>query len=507
MFDRTKVTMDIEKGIVALLVLNDDFCKQVLPFTRPEYFESKWAVPVVEWVIEHFHIYGNAPKDNIRQIFNMKFSQFRDEQDATGIQLFLDTIPDSYREVTDVEFHVNRATAYLKTRSLVVLRDTLSLYLDNNKYEAAEKAVMEFRDVATGFSKWLSPDDFISAMGRSIEANENPLFTYRGEMGRFIGPMQRKWVTMFLAPPKRGKSQFLVETALEAMTQNLSVAVFSHEMSDLDWIPRFIHAMKPGTEDCREVPFPVFDCYKNALNTCSKAQRKGYAYYDSNGGVSARYMPCTACKGTPDYDPCVGHQMRKTQEHSYATSIEKAAVFARWKKDKLRFFHYAPYSASILDMERDLMRLEYAEGLVPDIIVDDYIGAHACGNRKLEGRDVYNFEIQNAKRIADERNCLYIGAAQGNRGAINKRRMTQADIAEDIRIINAVDVCIAINQTPQEKHDGIIRLSIPAHRHKNMADDEELTILQNLETGCIVADSQCGYAKTIAQRQQESEGG
>lgn len=502
-FDRTMVSMDIERSIVSLLILNDEFCKQVLPSCKIEYFESQWARPVVQWVQEHFHIYGTAPKDNIRQIYNANYDSFKDSQDAEGVQIFLDTIPDSYRDVSDVEFHVNRAAAYFKKRSLICLRDEVSLYIDNSKYDAAEQTIMGYRQVSSGFSHWLKPSDFIGVIARSIEVDENPLLQFRGALGNFIGPLQRRWVVLWLGPPKRGKSNYLVETVITALTQNLKVAVFSHEMSEMDWIPRFIGALNPGTENCDEILFPVFDCFKNATNSCSKAQRRGSPYYDSTGAVSSRYVPCNECMGTPDYDCCVGHQLRKTPEQSYATRIEKAAILKKWMENNLRFVHYAPYSKSILDMEHDLNRMEYAENFIPDIIIDDYLGAHVCGNNRLEGRDVFNFEVQNAKRIADARNVLYVGAIQGNRGAINKRRLGQEDVAEDIRLMNAVDVCIGINQVPQEKRDGIIRFNPVAHRHKSMAVDEECTGLQNLSTGNILLDTRIGAYKTTEQRLSE----
>lgn len=505
MFDRTMVSMDIEKSVIALLVLNDEFCKQVLPSCKPEYFEAEWARPVVQWVHEHFHIYGNAPKDNIRQVFNMKYDNFRDAQEAEGVRLLLDSIPDSYREVQDVQFHVNRALAYLRKRSLVCLRDELSLYLDNGKVDAAESTIMGFRQITSGFSSWLKPSDFLGVIARAIEADENPLMQFLGTLGKFIGPLQRKWVILWLGPPKRGKSNYLVETAISAMSHNLRVAVFSHEMSELDWMPRFIGSLNPGTPDCSELPFPVFDCYKNATNQCRNPKRRGSAYMNPDGSISKRYVPCAACIGTDEYDGCIGQQLRVTQEQSYATMIEKAAVLRKWKEENLRFIHYPPYSASILDMEHDLNKLEYVEGFVPDVIIDDYLGAHVCGNPKLEKRDVLNFEIQNAKRIADARNILYVGATQGNRGAITKRLLGQEDVAEDIRLMNAVDVCIGINQMPDEKHAGIVRFNAVAHRHKPMAVDEQCTGLQNLLTGNILMDAMLGVYKTVEQKMAETE--
>lgn len=505
-FDRTLVSVDIEQSIIALLIFNDEFCKQVLPSCKVDYFESEWMKPVVRWVQEHFHIYGNAPKDNIRQIFNINYDSFTDKQDAEGVQTLLENIPDAYREVSDIEFHVNRALAFFRKRSLECLHKDMGLYLENSKYDAAEDLIMDFRQISTGLSSWLTPSDFIGVIARSIEADENPLLQLRGPLGSFFGPFQRKWVVLWLGPPKRGKSNYLVESVISAMVQGLKVVVFSHEMSEMDWIPRFIGAMVPGTENCDEVFFPVFDCMKNATNQCNKPQRRGSAYFDSNGAVSRRYVPCTECIGTPDYDGCVGHQLRKTQEQSYATKIEKAAVLKKWMQNNLRFIHYPPYSKSILDMERDLNRLEYVDGFMPDVVVDDYIGAHTCGNPKLIGRDIPNFEVQNAKRLADARNFLYISGIQGNRGAITKRRLGQEDVAEDIRLINAVDVCIGINQLPQEKRDGIIRFNPVAHRHKSMAVDEECTGLQNLSTGNILMDTRVGSYKTVEQRLQEAEG-
>jgi hypothetical protein len=383
----------------------------------------------------------------------------------------------------------------------------MQMSIDNGHYDAAEKYLVDFRKVSQGTSTWEKPSDFGRILVKAIEREEDPLFHFNGELGKFIGPLQRRWLVFFMAPPKRGKSNFLVETVATALTQGLKVAVFSHEMSDVDWVDRFISMMSPGADVADRYPYPVFDCLKNAQNDCGLRTRVGFGPYESNGVLVDRYRPCMACRGdgTGNYEPCVAQRLVNVEQRGHVEKAKMAVTLQRWFENNLRFVHYAPYSASVLDVERDLDRMEFVEHFVPDIIVDDYIGAHICGDRRLTGRDVYDFEARHMKRLADSRNCLFFSAFQGTRNSIKKRRIDMTDTGEDIRMINHCDKALTINQTDAEKHAGIIRIGKAADRHMTFVGDEEVTVLQKLDHGRIVIDSHYGWIHTVEDKLSNNE--
>ena len=504
-FDRLTVTMDIEKSIVTLMIVSTEYCKQVLPSVKPEYFESEWSKTVYKWVNDYFQIYTKAPDSDIRPIFENQFSSMR-EEDAQLIGAFLENLSnlaDSY--TGNLEFHIQRAQDYFRKRAVVCLSESLALNVQNGNIDTAEKEIRDFRQVTSGLSTWAKPSDFIQILTKGIERNEEPLMEFNGELGKFIGPLQRKWLVFWMGPPKRGKSNGLIETVYMALIRNLRVTVFSHEMSDIDWVNRFLGIIAPGAPEDGYYPYPVFDCYKNASDSCRMSQRRGIGPYKVGDRLNPQYMPCFSCIGRSEHEPCVSQQLRYVEARTNETLAKQAVMLKRWYENRLRFVHYPPYSASVLDMERDLDKMAYAENFYPDVVVDDYIGAHAPGDKRLQGRDVYDFEAKHLKRIADARNLLMVSAFQGRRDSIKKHRIGMEDTAEDIRLVNHCDKILTLNQSDQESHDGIMRIGKAADRHMEFHRDDECTILQNLAHGNVVLDSRIGWVPTV--RQKEEEGG
>lgn len=501
-FDRLTVTMDVEKSIVTLLITSTDYCKQVLPSTKAPYFENEWSRTVYSWVSDYFQIYGKAPDSDIRSIYENHFSDMK-EEDANIIAAFLENLSDSADKFQgNIDFHIQRAQDYFKRRSVICLADTLSLAISNNNIAAAEKEIEQFRQVTEGLSKWAKPSDFLNILAKALERKEEPLLEFGGDLGRFIGPLQRGWLVFWMGPPKRGKSNALIESVLNCLPRRLRIVVFSHEMSEEDWIERFMNSFAAGAPQEGEYPYPVFDCFKNATNSCRMQQRRGIGPYGDGEQYNTRYMPCSICIGRNEYEPCISRQLRHIKARTPETISRQALAIKRWFEDNIRLIAYPAYSASVLDMERDLDRLAYAENFYPDVIIDDYIGAHAPGDKRLQGRDVYDFEAKHLKRIAQDRNLLVISAFQGNRGSIKKHRVAMEDTAEDIRIINHCDKVLTLNQSERESHDGIMRIGKAADRHMEWHRDDECTILQNLSHGVVVLDSKIGWVPTVQQKQE-----
>lgn len=497
--------MDVERTIVTLLITNTDFCKQVLPTTEKRYFETSWAQTVVGWVAEYFNIYGVAPDNTIKDIYGAKYDSLSLD-DAELISAFLQNLSDTATAAPpNVEFHVSRTLDFYRKRALILLNASLTMCIDNGKYDAAEETLVDYKRIAKGATTWVKPSDFGGILERIITREENPLFRFQGDFGIFAGPMQAKWLVFWMGPPKRGKSNGLVETTAAALANNLKVCVFSHEMSELDWISRFINVLVPGADEAKDYLYPVFDCFLNATHNCRQPQRRGVGPCVVNGRVNRAYVPCQACKGEPgSYDPVICQQLRTVEAQTHEKRALMTVLLRKWKENDFRFIHYPPYSGSCMDMERELDRLAWLDRFFPHLVIDDYLGAHKCGDPRIVGRDFYDFEAKGLKNMADARNLLVFSAFQGTRGSIDKFRIGMGDTSEDIRIINHADKVITLNQTTEENHNGIMRFGKAADRHMKWYPDDDCTILQRLEHSKIILGSHRGCVKTYEQRIAEN---
>jgi replicative DNA helicase len=144
----------------------------------------------------------------------------------------------------------------------------------------------------------------------------------------------------------------------------------------------------------------------------------------------------------------------------------------------------------------DLDRLEDYEGFVPDVIIVDYFDILAPEDEREIGRDRIDSVWKKGKQIADIRNILLVTASQANRLSIEKKNVKQVHASEDLRKLAHVDCMFSINQMPAEKKRGIMRIGIMAHRHKDFNELESTIILQNLEVGQPLLDSEYGVIDT-----------
>jgi hypothetical protein len=65
----------------------------------------------------------------------------------------------------------------------------------------------------------------------------------------------------------------------------------------------------------------------------------------------------------------------------------------------------------------------------------------------------------------------------------------QVHVSEDIRKLAHVDAMFTLNQTPEEKRIGLIRMGIAAHRHRESNLFNEVYITQNLAMSQPLIDS------------------
>lgn len=491
-FNRLEVKMDKERQVMTALILNTDVCSQLLPDLKPEYFTTSWIATIFKWIRSYFDLYHAAPEGNLREYYenevalNAKIS----DTDAEAIGETLRTLSEvSPETINNPDFYIKSGRQWAKVRSLELLRDDLNQYVGAGQFDIAEKRLFEFREQAVEVVKPFSLADMVDILAEVAEQNDDPLVRFNGPLGDLIGPLQRTWLTFFMAPPKVGKSNFLVHTVLAALCNPRNkVVVFSHEMGRREWTTRFVRQICPGPELDGTYETPVFDCKKNALNTCTLPQRSGIGPI-----TTANYSPCSACRFHSElyknFEP-VYHKIPMQYEGVDTERLMKTvARFDKYWGNRLKVICYPLGSANVDDMRKELDRLVLAEHFVADVVIDDYIGAHRKSNPKMENRDHYEYEARGLKNIAAAYDTLCVSAFQGNRASIGARVLEQQNAAEDIRIINHADKVITLNQQPKEKDMGVIRIGKCADRHMDWSLSNQCTVLNFMEGMFVVKDS------------------
>ncbi|MBU0778312.1 hypothetical protein KKH23_10095 [Patescibacteria group bacterium] len=507
---RYSIDNKIEKKIVTGMITNSEFCTSIQKMIKEQYFQIDYARTTVGWIQDYFKHYKKAPGKHIQDIYKGTKDSLN-EAEATLIGKFLSELSEAYETKSDFnhEYLLDQTRDYFRERSLSILSEKVQAKLLRGRIDQAELEVKNFNRVVKELGTWFNP--FEKSEIYKIFSEENDfMFNLPDELGKLSGNLEREWLIAFMGPMKRGKSFMLEEFAVLGLSSRLKVVIFSLEMSKKEMSKRIHKRITAMSAKSGLVSWPVFDCERNQDNTCKRPERtcsKGVKDPGDSLPVfkeTKGYKPCTACllrdKDNPnegDYRQAIW-KIWKDQKESIDPKIvlKKAKDFERLYGDNFRCKAYPSFTATFDDVISDLDDLWYTEGFVPDIICIDSIDIMAPqGNDNLSERGQIDWAWKRAKGLAGERHCLVATVLQSNRASITQKSVQQDNTSEDIRKLAHVDVMFGLNQTPDEKKIGVMRVSIIAHRHEGFQFGREVKVLQSLEIGQPVLEIQWSVEK------------
>jgi len=518
----TNINPDIqlENSLLMAFIIDDYFCKEIVPITKVEYFSGIYSQIVLKWVLRYYQKWKKAPKFHIQDIFNSEKENLSDSI-VENIELFLQDLSDRYsskfsKEKFNSEYFIEKAKFYFKKQGLTNIIIRVANYLENGRLDEAEIELTKSKKIITETStRWKYPfldTDFID---RVVNPELSYLYQFEGKLGELVGPLKRGWLIGFMGPRKRGKSFFLDELAILTAMSGLKTLFISLEMGDEEVSSRYIQRIMAGSIEDRssKKKIPVFDCLRNQKGTCSlpyRTNRKKLFTSDEMIIPKSKelegYFPCTACRDKNDnYQASVWYEEQEVRRVYTSSVIKKVEAlnqcFGLGKN--LVLIAYPAYSASLSDISMDLQRLEDYEGFVPDVIIIDYSDILKPEGKSIKDRDTTDVIWMEMKSMAASRKCLVATATQSNRKSSETRNVKSTDVSEDIRKMNHVDIMLSINQLESEKLLDFVRIGVSAHRHRKFVETKHVIVLQQLEIGQVLLDSEW-YCDELINLQLES---
>ncbi|MBT9138972.1 MAG: hypothetical protein DDT31_01552 [Syntrophomonadaceae bacterium] len=122
------------------------------------------------------------------------------------------------------------------------------------------------------------------------------------------------------------------------------------------------------------------------------------------------------------------------------------------------------------------------DDFAPDVIVIDYADILAS-DYKGEFRHQENEKWKALRRLSQSRKCLVITATQTDTDAYKKKSITLDNFSEDKRKYAHVTGMLTLNQTPEEKEAGTMRLNWLLLRDGEFGGNNEVTVAQALRIG------------------------
>lgn len=494
---RRSVETGLEERIVTGLIVSDRFITNIYPCYEATYFTSQLARDVSRWAIDYFEHYEKAPQLHIQDIFDSKRNSL-DEDHSLLIEKFLTKLSREYEKIPHIneDYYIDQALGYFKKRELKLVSESVGRLADSENVDEAESVLLGYKKVAKITSGWYDPFDSDVILDTFENKNES-LFQFPGQLGNFLGPLERGWLVSVVGGFKRGKTWYLQEIAVQALLSNLRVAFISLEMKKSSLNTRlYKRLIGAGDEEETNFIYPVFDCKASQDGSCVKPNRASRRPLIGEDGAipvyshELLYQPCSICRGrNEDYIPAVWFETLKRPQFKLSTVREMSSDFVKYVGGNLRIKTYPRFSATVSDIKRDLDILEDTEGFIPDVIIVDYAGIIRPERRGGQDYTQLDDIWKSLGGLAGERHALVATGSQVTRGALKANSAEQDSVAGWVGQVAHVDLMFGLNQKPEEKRNGIMRINLLAHRHKEFYENESCVLLQQLKTGQPFLDS------------------
>jgi replicative DNA helicase len=441
---RETIDLSEERRILAYMITNTQFLNKLHSIAKPKLFKSTFSRIIAEWIWEFYNITDQSPKKSIEEIYLKKRKTLDDEQDEL-IKDFLQNLSKDWEkmQVQNIPYTVKNATEYFSLRSLDILSDNLKEAIEKHDSSYGERLISEYRKVERPASKTVDLLKDHSAIIHAFSHENEYLFSYPGEFGKFIGPFMRGDFFAIMGAMKRGKSHYLWYTGYRALLMGLKVLFVSLEMTEQQMLRRMWQCMVGQPLQTGQVKIPYFS-----------KDSKSEIYFKT-----------------------------KNREGINLTEVQEKQEFYRKmvRTGEVKFIEFPTYGATVKDIETELINLEYYEGFIPDVVVIDYADILKPTNERQDYRHQLDTTWKSLRGMAQDRSILAVTGSQTGRFGM-KRDVDATDVAEDYRKLAHVTKMMALNQNEKERDDGVMRVSNIVQREGKMVSSE-VVLLQCYDIG------------------------
>lgn len=464
-FERVVPEDSEESNIVLGMIISSEFIKSIQKVYKPEFFTQFYTRIVSKWCMEYYQKYEKAPFTDIKSIFESEKIRIPDLDKIETISIFLERISDKYIEENqkyNVEYYTDKAVEFFKNASLLSLEEKIQGCRLRGDYTGAEAIVSGYqrveKNIHAGIDIFEDIDATIEALSSRNEGDT--LFHYPGALGELLGPIRREDFFVWAGPGSRGKSWWLMETALISVLNGLNTILFSFELPEKDYLIRLAQRLTGCLEpkdneydpDSEEIEIPYFD-----------------HNYKSNH--------------------LIHHRKEIRDRIKSEETIRKLRAAKKIIKNKKFKIIYAPEkTVTMSQLNADIDNLIHYEGFLPDIILTDFAEALAPEDRREEKRNQVD-DIYSAHRALAQKIKAAVFTGSHTKVHTLEKDIKKSDLSEDYRKFNHMTKGAGLNQTDEEAEQGIMRINPLKNTRGKKKNIYEAVVLQCLDIGQVILDS------------------
>ena len=504
MITQRNISVTEEKRIIVGLITSSEFTKKIMPILDMDYFTNSYLKTVASWCIAFFQEHEKAPNQHINDIYE-SYSATMKEAESELIGSLLKLLSEQYDpESVNVDYLLNCARDYFRKRELEIVVNNVSVLKEKGEYDEAEEEIKRFKKVSlelnSGHIINLGDIDQITEIYRKRDEENKHFFQMPGDLGKYLGNFKRGDVIAYFAPAKKSKSWTLVDHFKHAVLQKRRTIFWSIEMTQEEILPRIMQSFQPMTKEEGNYTFPVFDCKKNQTGDCAD-RLSGVVIRDGDEILEdPTHVPCTLCKGhggKHKYDMTVYQDTIYREADDIYTvqnlingKLRNKGMADNFKKHA-RVIVHPKYTLTYEKMVHDIETLNN-EGFIPDIFIIDYVDILDIGSKFDDYRAV-DESWKLLARLAGEYNVLVITATQANKEGHSAGVLGSTHQAGFYGKNQHVNEMVGLNQTPEEKAQGIIHYGITEARSQAYTPGKMCTVLMDLKAGQTHLDSYCPW--------------
>lgn len=455
---RTAVKMDNERAVITGLIVNTQFCEQIVPIVSRRTFKTHYAKVVSDWAIEHFKEYGEAPQKLIQDIFYQKKHTLGIEE-AQSISEFLGSLSKEHSVYTDynVKYEADKAEEYIKIRNIESVKEELEMAIAEGDPTKGEQAIATFSQVGRPESSGTSILSDTNAILEAFNSQDEFAFTWPEGMKEVIPAPSRGDLCAILATVKSGKSWMLDFIAETAALQGNKVLFVEMEMRHSQVLRRAYQRMTSSPIVDKTVTIPFF-------KPCFDPEDKSIKEWDKTYELMERDVEKKGLKIDVENVKQVQEDMR-----------------LYYRGGDVKYLTYPAYSKTLSYIMAQVDNMIYYENWSPSVVIIDSADLLVPEARSSEIRHQLDDIWKRMRSWAQSRNICLWTVSQGNRASL-KGSVVAENIAEDMRKLTHVSLMLGLSRGKEDKAKGIARISSLVQRDGHEVLDEVI-ITQCLDIG------------------------
>jgi len=493
-----KIDNHVESLLLTGMIVSTRFLRAVQDIYHPNLIEASFVRTGAKWCMDYFKRYKKAPRIHIQDIYNSHRRNGLDPDQAELLKEYLESISQEFSRAKkfNVDYLLEKVEVRFKEQSLKNLAEDIKALVAEGKTQDAELLQLGYKQIQRPTSQGVEPLVDRNAIYEAFASKEGyALFTPPGDLGKFLGSIERQSFIAIEGVEKRGKTWWLMQFAIWALQAGCNVAFFEcGDMSQRDLIRRLMcNITRMSDRHEGKLLIPVLDCRYNQDNSCSLKQR-ACSFGCLNGeeklsfAEAKGYVPCTTCKKTSDekrFRGAVWYKWEHVDRLDWRTAEEAGKKFStRFGGRRLMLSTHPTRTINLQGIETQLDIWERTKNFIADFVVVDYADILDKEDRRTtDARMIENDRWAAARTLSQKRNIGFLWGTQANADAYTKALVSETNTSEDKRKNAHITMKITLNQLPEEKEAGIMRVGKLFVRNDRFDRRRTCTVLQCLDLG------------------------